>query len=178
MIIEYSDKYKNQFCDLYINTWKEAPFFELFSKQECEVIINKLANKFIYLFIDDETNNLIGFIGGQALENCLFFKNEAEKPVDIKTAFYIAELAIDKSCRGKKIGTQLMDYLIDKAKKNGFNEFVLRTHQESKSVKFYNDYGYETRTMKDGSVHGSLVTQKRIGSQPEEDFRYYYYLVK
>src|ERR1044071_342443 len=95
----YSSAYEQQYLALYIATWQDEPYRELFSP--AEVLDNLAKNlRFLYLLVDDQ-DTVIGFVGGRPLsESCEFFDNKCVPPIDRDVSFYIDELGIDKTRRG------------------------------------------------------------------------------
>lgn len=55
----------------------------------------------------------------------------------------IVELVVDENCRGQKIGSQLIEYVEDKARYLGLEEIELSTSTyRKKAHKFYETHGY------------------------------------
>lgn len=178
-IIEYTDNYQEAYCDLYIQTWKSAPYLEVFTKEE---IINHLdSNKgFLYLLVENSSNRLIGFVGGRPISHkCDFFKNEAVNPINISKGFYIDELGVEELHRKSGWGTMLMEFLICSASEKGFNQFVLRTHSNhsNPAISLYYKLGMKPQKIASGEVHGVDTQQMRTSGQVEKDFRIYFYKI-
>ena len=177
IIKKYSESYQEQYCDLYIATWKVEPYGELFVAEE--VIDHLESNRdFLYLLIEEESDKLIGFVGGRPISHkCDFFINEAIPPVDMEKAFYIDELGIEESHKMRGWGQMLMGFIISNAREAGFSQFVLRTHADDSNpaIRLYYKLGMKPRETKEGKVHGVETTQRRINDRPETDFRIYFY---
>lgn len=176
-VIKYSGNYEKQYCDLYIKTWKVEPYGELFTPEE---IVNHLGSNqdFLYLLIEGENGNLVGFVGGRPIsQDCDFFVNEALPPIEPRKAFYIDELGVEETHKMYGWGKMLMTFLIACAREKGFSEFVLRTHGDpgNPAIKLYEKLGMKQRTTKEGKVHGVETSQRRIDGRPEQDFRPYFY---
>jgi len=175
IIKKYSENYQQQYCDLYISTWKVEPYGELFNSQE---IINHLfVNKdYLFLLIKEDSDKIIGFVGGRPLQyECPFFINDTN--IDVNITFYIGELGVDEKHKKFGWGQMLMHHLISCARENNFNQFVLRTHssETNPAIKLYQKLGFNTKIDKNGKIHGIDTVQKRIDDRSEMDFRLYFY---
>lgn len=176
-IIKYSKIYKEQYCDLYIATWKVEPYGEKFTREEITTSLE--SNKdFLYLLIEEKSNKLIGFVGGRPISHeCDFFINEASPPIEMEKGFYISELGVDEAHKRYGWGQMLTAFLISSAREKGFSQFVLRTHADhsNPAIGLYYKLGMKPRKTKEGKVHGVETTQSRIDERPEQDFRIYFY---
>jgi ribosomal protein S18 acetylase RimI-like enzyme len=176
-VIKYSGRYEKQYCDLYIATWRVEPYGEAFTSEE---IMNHLGSNegFLYLLIEEESDKVIGFVGGRAISHeCDFFINEASLPIDIEKGFYVDELGIEETHKMYGWGQLLMSFLISSAREKGFSEFVLRTHADhsNPAIGLYYKLGMKPRRTNADKVHGVETTQRRIDGRPETDFRIYFY---
>lgn len=174
-IKKYSESYQKQYCDLYITTWMIEPYGELFTQEG--IVAHLVKNKdYLYLLIEEESDQVIGFIGGRpVLHECQFFINETG--IDMSKTFYIDELGLDEKHKRRGWGEMLTHYIISCARENDFNQFVLRTHgsESNPAIKLYEKLGFTTRVGKDGKVHSVETEEKRIDDRPEKDLRPYYY---
>ena len=107
-IKKYSESYQKQYCDLYIDTWEVGPYGERFTPEE--IVAHLIKNKdYLYLLIEEESNLVIGFVGGRPLlHECQFFINETG--MDMSKAFYIDELGVDKKHKQRGWGEILTHY--------------------------------------------------------------------
>jgi len=176
-IIEYSETYQDKYCDLYIETWKSAPYFEQFTKEE--IVKHLDSNKgFLYLLIEVNTDKLIGFVGGRPISyKCDFFLNDAVKPINMAKGFYIDELGVEESHKKNGWGFMLMQFLICSASAKGYNQFVLRTHSNhtNPAIGLYYKLGMKPQKTASGKVHGVDTEQMRTNGKIEKDFRVYFY---
>jgi ribosomal protein S18 acetylase RimI-like enzyme len=178
-IIRYSEKYKKQYCDLYISTWQVEPYGELFTPDEALKSLEK-NNGASYLLVEEKTDKVIGFVAGRPIkQKCSFFSNDAIPLIDINKAFYISQLGVAKEHKKHGWGQTLILFLISNARENNFSEFILTTHANpsNPAIALYNKLGFSTRNTKDGKVHGREIEQNRIDSRPLKDFRIYFYKV-
>ncbi len=109
-IKKYSESYQKQYCDLYIDTWEVEPYGERFTPEE--IVAHLIKNKdYLYLLIEEESNLVIGFVGGRPLSHeCQFFINDTG--MDMSKAFYIDELGVDKKHKQRGWGEILTHYII------------------------------------------------------------------
>jgi ribosomal protein S18 acetylase RimI-like enzyme len=173
-LIKYSERYEKQYCALYIKTWKVEPYGEKFTSKE--IVRHMTGNKdFLFLLIEEESDRIIGFVGGRPISReCGFFKNDAIPPV---VTFYIDELGIEKTHKRLGWGEVLMRFLIATAREAGFSQFVLRTHRDhsNPAIGLYYKLGMKPRITKSGKVHGVWTQQRRIDGRSKQDFRIYFY---
>lgn len=90
-----------------------------------------MTNTICYLVYDGD--KLIGYLVG-----------DARKYPDGRYGYYVSYLYVAKNYRNKKIGSDLMDMLINEAKSNGVG-FILLTcdTNDEKVVNFYIKYGFK-----------------------------------
>jgi ribosomal protein S18 acetylase RimI-like enzyme len=173
----YSSAYEQQYLALYIATWQDEPYRELFSP--AEVLDNLAKNlRFLYLLVDDH-DEVIGFVGGRPLsQSCEFFDNKCVPSIDRDVSFYIDELGIAKTRRGAGFGAKLTEFLIGAARDAGYSQLVLRTHasESNPAMVLYERLGFERRNTITGTDHVVDTTQIRVDQKtPETDPRIYYY---
>lgn len=98
-----------------------------------EIISDDKTPVFVY---EDESGTVQGYafcIYQQHVNNNLL--------TDIKT-LYIDDLCVDESCRGKNIGTELYNYVINYAKENNFYNVTLNVWELNPAAKkFYEKLG-------------------------------------
>lgn len=84
----------------------------------------------------DEENRVLGYVFG-------IFERHINNNIltDVKT-FYIDDLCVDESLRGKHIGKQLYDYVVSFAKENGCYNLTLNVWNcNDSAMKFYEKCG-------------------------------------
>ncbi len=64
-------------------------------------------------------------------------------PVIYSNTFYVHALAVKPEARGKRVGYSMMEYLFDKAKELGYQEFQLDVLSDNPAVGFYRSLGLE-----------------------------------
>ena len=177
-IKQYTKKYLNQYCKLYIETWKEEPYGEIFIGQEVQTTLEQ-NQQYQYLLLRHE--EVIGFVSGRPLiQFCDFFDNSLLiQKINMNKAFYISDLSIKSDYRKLGLGAVLINFLIAAARADNYSEFVLRTHQSftNPALSLYYNLGMKTRLTKTGKVHQVKVSQARIDNRPVTDSRIYFYKV-
>ncbi len=96
--------------------------------------------------IDDETTPVFvcendeGYVLGHAF--CIHKQVIGDSVLtDVKT-LYIDDICVDEKARGQKVGTQLYDYVVDYARKNGFYNITLNVWTcNPGAAKFYEAMG-------------------------------------
>lgn len=173
-IIRYSKKYEEKYHSLYRETWKVEPYGELFSDSEITESVDK-NKSFLYLLINDNSDSVIGFVGGRAISDCSFFDNKPK--LDLQTVFYIDELGIEKEHKRLGWGATLTQFLINTARESGFSQFILRTHAShiNPAISLYYKLGFKTMKTDTGDIYGIDTQQTRIDGRADTDFRIYFY---
>ena len=64
-------------------------------------------------------------------------------PVIHSNTFYLQALAVKPEARGQRIGYSMMEYLFNKAKELGYQEFQLDVLSDNPAVGFYRSLGLE-----------------------------------
>lgn len=97
-------------------------------------ILSKNSNQFIRVYVDDNSDKVMGFIEAEVY-SVLYYS---------KDAFNILGLAVNPDCQGKGIGKILMAELEKEAKnrKYGFIRFN-SSEKRLDAHKFYENIGYE-----------------------------------
>lgn len=110
------------------NKFKEK-IIEIFP-YDC-VINNSFSNIYYDIFVETENNNILGFI---VID---WYDNTAKQSSDVGHIMYIG---IDKKYRNKKIGTVLLNHILDKYD----NSFYLEVSTINKfAIKLYQNCGFE-----------------------------------
>lgn len=101
-----------------------------YSQQDVKNIIsNPLTPVFVAV---DQTDNAIGYAFCSIIE-----QNETANLLPLKT-FYIDDLCVSESLRGRGIGTKLFDYVCAYAKSEGCYHLTLNVwHLNQSAVRFY-----------------------------------------
>lgn len=118
-------------------------------KYDHDVLKEMLTDEDRPIFVAIEDNIVVGYAF------CLF-EQHLDHPVltDVKT-LYIDDLCVDETQRGKHIGKQLYDYVIDFAKESGCYNVTLNVWSENASaLKFYEACG-----LKPQKVHMETILQ-------------------
>ncbi len=97
-----------------------------------KIIDNKLQSIKVY----ELENNIVGFI----------------EILDLKDEINIINIIVDKSHRRKKIGSQLLEYVI---KSNQYKRFILevKTNNEA-AINLYKKFGFEKKGIRKGYYNG------------------------
>ena len=64
-------------------------------------------------------------------------------PVIYSNTFYVHALAVKQEARGKGVGYSMMEYLFERAKELGYQEFQLDVLSDNPAVGFYRSLGLE-----------------------------------
>lgn len=175
-IKQYDKKYLEQYCKLYIETWKAEPYGEVFTVEEAQV---SLAQNIDYQYLLLNGEEVIGFVSGRPLNRfCDFFDDSVlPKSIDRSQTFYISELSIKSEYRKLGLGLVLINFLIAAARQDGYSQFVLRTYQSftNPALPLYYKLGMKTKLTRTGDVHQVEIFQTRIDSRPVIDSRIYFY---
>lgn len=90
---------------------------------------------------EDESGRVLGYAF------CLFQTTDSHVLNPIKT-LYVDDLCVDAKFRHQKIGRQLLDYVIDYAKKNGCYNVTLNVWACNESaLRFYQSYGMQVQKL-------------------------------
>ena len=88
------------------------------------------------IFVFETDNEILGYAFCVHIEHI-----NDNNLTDIKT-LYIDDLCVDENARGKHIGTQLYEYVLDYARKQGYYEVTLNVWADNKNaLKFYESIG-------------------------------------
>lgn len=104
----------------------KKPFVQMLNDGRCRVfaivVLNKILGRII-LFTDLDDKDL----------------------ADGKNVCYFSNLWVHPKMRGKKIGSKLVRYVENKARKNGFKFLTLGVHKDNeKNMSIYNHMGFDT----------------------------------
>lgn len=133
-IVELSESYLAEVAAIYQRIWLEPPWLEFNWKTDAvaKYLASIVPEKkgLVHIVLADD--KVAGFTAGWPIDRYQFYAQSGTKIanffVDQEPAFYIAELGVSVPYRGRGIGYQLSYMLINAAKTQGFNRFVLRTH--------------------------------------------------
>lgn len=123
-----------------VHAQKRPDLFKMGEKKyttdELTVLVNE-ENRPIYVAEED------GKILGYAF--CVYQENQSNVLTDIKT-LYIDDLCVLEELRGKHIGTQLYNYVLDVARKNGCYNVTLNVWEGNDNAKkFYEKCGFQVQ---------------------------------
>ena len=104
-----------------------------YTKEElCGIILNDEAP----VFVADDDGNVVGYAF------CVMKRQPFSTNMKDFKSVYIDDLCVDKNCRGKHIGSQLFDYVMDFAKKSGCYDVTLNVWEGNDSARsFYEKKG-------------------------------------
>lgn len=172
-IAPFSDDWLDQYCNLYIETWKSEPYGELFCRED---VLNQLSHgDQVFLLLNDA--DLVGFVGGRPLgRNCDFFRNEGRETLSVDNTFYISELSVKQEFRRFGFGYMLMRLAFSEAKLSGYSSFLLRTHAcaDNPAKSLYRKLGMNPQRNLADEILSIPVDQERIDDRPRVDERVYY----
>ena len=110
-------------------------FPNLESKYTLEEVKERLSKKDNGVFVAVNNNSVVGYIF------CDIIKE------GIGNTLYIDDLCVDPSLRKCGVGTALMDYAVEYAKRINCRQVMLNVWEfNSSAVDFYEKYGFKTRT--------------------------------
>lgn len=91
------------------------------------------------IFIGEEENRILGYAF------CIYQQNNSNVLTDIKS-LYIDDLCVLEDTRGKHVGTQLYEYVLDVAKENGCYNVTLNVWEcNAGAKKFYEKCGLQVQ---------------------------------
>ena len=97
-----------------------------YTKEElCGIISNDEAP----VFVADDDGNVVGYAF------CVMKRQPFSTNMKDFKSVYIDDLCVDKNCRGKHIGSQLFDYVMDFAKKSGCYDVTLNVWEGNDSAR-------------------------------------------
>ncbi len=99
-------------------------------------VVDNLSNPDFCIVVIDLNDTLIGYAIAYLQEYPPVFVDEK--------CVYISDIVVDKSCRGKGLGKQLIDYLCDWARSKGIQRMELEVlHTNHNAIAFYDHLGFE-----------------------------------
>lgn len=147
---------------LYCNIFSEFPWDENWDEEEVLGGMKKELQKpfaRMVIAVAAENDKAIGFSWGyEVSESDLLEISGNSVLVDFifripNRVFYIDELGVAPSFRGKGIGKKISQILLEYAKKSGFSAIVLRTDIKAKAARvLYKELGF-TELMQRDAVH-------------------------
>lgn len=91
------------------------------------------------IFVAEEKNTILGYAF------CIYQENDSNLMTDIKT-LYIDDLCVLENHRGQHVGTQIYDYVLDVARKNGCYNVTLNVWECNPGAKkFYEKRGLQVQ---------------------------------
>lgn len=100
-------------------------------------------NRAYYVILDDD-NNLLGGVGMEKFEN-------------IADCVEMQKLYLSDEAKGKGFGIELVSYLEEKAKEQGYSKVYLETHSNLKSaIHLYEKMGYNQIERPDFVIHTTM----------------------
>lgn len=155
---------RDQLIQMYQSIFGEEPYFEVFAPDEILGYFKKFLEKGTVL-VAKNAEGVIGFAASLPLNAEDEVKNNAEQNgIESKKCGYIAELAVAKTMRRKRIGQGLMEELL----MNVPDQYILlRTNEDNvPAIKLYEKLGFsKVISMKES------VTRERVGGETLEDQR-------
>ncbi len=149
MIIEYSNEYENDVKELLVELQKHivsldkegyniitSEYKDEYFKKTLEEI-NKYEGK-MYLYKEEK---VLGLIVG-------IINNDEESTYDFKAPKRgrITELVVSKDCRGKNMGSKLLNAMEEYLRKNGCQDILLGVFAyNTNAYRFYEKHGYHNR---------------------------------
>ncbi len=109
----------------------------------------KFTEKELFCIMEDEARPIfVADCGGAVIGYVFCILSEIkDSPMqfDMKTV-HLEDVCVDESCRGMGVGSALMEYVIDWAKKQGIDRMDLDVWEFNEDArKFYERYGFATQ---------------------------------
>jgi aminoglycoside 6'-N-acetyltransferase I len=137
------------YCRLFQRVFASPPWNEEWSMDRIDRDIGKLMRK----------KGFIGLVAGVGA-NCIGFTAGSRLKIFPKI-FYLAQLFVDETVRGKGIGNSLVRETITIARDHGASKIILLTKPDSKAEKFYRRIGFSP-WFSTFRVHGKCILYKKI----------------
>ena len=158
----------SQLIDLYIKIFAEPPYNERFFPENVKKEFRHYVKNgtLFYALVNEQVVGLLGVTRG--MEHC---QEEIKKElnsfgINTETDLYLADLAVSKEFRRKKIGSSLMDKMI---LKYPCRNMYLRTSAVKENIKviaFYQKLGFEVmekrEQVKNTRTDGSIYCDERL----------------
>ena len=127
-----------QVHEIHVN-WRPDLFIsvdEAINKDELEELIN---NEEIY--VAKENNNIVGYIIIEIME-----KNN--RKMRYRKILEISNLGVEENYRNKGIGTELLNFIKNKALENNCTDLYLTVNEENKNaIKLYEKFGFKIKNI-------------------------------
>ncbi|MFL8906477.1 GNAT family N-acetyltransferase [Helcococcus kunzii] len=105
---------------------------------------NQLNTNRVYYVILDDNENLLGGVGMEAFEN-------------IDNCVEMQKLYLSDEAKGQGLGVKLVQYIEEKAKKQGYSKMYLESHSNLKAaISLYKKMGYKQMDRPDFVVHTTV----------------------
>lgn len=119
------------FIELY-KVFKEKPYYEAWSDEMiCEWYNDLYYNGYVYgCYLDQKCVGIVTFIPMRIEDHHPVHYENPEKVA------YLSDITVLPEYRGKGIGTSLMQYALDKMKKEGFETAYMKTLEVGKSMSY------------------------------------------
>lgn len=115
-------------------------FKETGSKYTANELKEIIADNSLQIFVYEEESKVLGYAMCKLVE----IKDSSAR-YDTKE-YYIDDLCVNESYRGKGIGKKLMNYVIDYANANNYDEITLNVwNSNDDALKFYMKQGFSER---------------------------------
>lgn len=127
-----------QVHEIHVN-WRPDLFIsvdEAINKDELEELIN---NEEIY--VAKENNNIVGYVIIEIME-----KNN--RKMRYRKILEISNLGVEENYRNKGIGTELLNFIKNKALENNCTDLYLTVNEENKNaIKLYEKFGFKIKNI-------------------------------
>jgi ribosomal protein S18 acetylase RimI-like enzyme len=106
-----------------------------YSKSAVTRMYKEMNAKEIDIFVaESEEGQIVGYSSGHA----------SDETCDEKNSYYVEDLAVTEAFRGQGIGTQMLDYMKNFAKENGFQRFSIGVISANyRTLELYKNYGFK-----------------------------------
>ena len=127
-----------QVHEIHVN-WRPDLFIsvdEAINKDELEELINNGE-----IYVAKENNNIVGYIIIEIME-----KNN--RKMRYKKILEISNLGVEEKYRNKGIGTELLNFIKNKAIENNCTDLYLTVNEENKNaIKLYEKFGFRIKNI-------------------------------
>ena len=155
-IVSYSDKYSKFFYDLNHDWLTEFFYIEEYDKKVLKNCKEEIIDKGGYIFFALYGTEVVGTMA-------LILKE--------KRKYELNKMAVKKDLRGKGIGHQLIQFIIDFSNKNNFQSIVLYSNTVLKnSIHLYNKFGFKEKDNPDAPYKRSDIKMELKLSNFRKEF--------